>query len=437
MLNLKNISCLYVGQRFSNFTNLYTFLTGEPLPAGGRNKDFIEKQLSQHIRYCKVSEIDPNEKAKRAIIITEIFETPQLLPENRGKAGKYADYLKPLLLAQKSFSGKFCGLCNTLGIFKKFFDFQYGSSKPGKGNYKYWIDRNLWEIEKAMAPGEIEYRSNMQLQINKAMERALNSLQKEGLIEWRYYYQLRPDVTIDIEESHHRRPQSKEILSKRQNDRETFWKKLAGDENLLLHPKSLDVLNIFSPGWGGSLSKADYIGLVIRDDCKTFPIRATPIQEEAIRELELFMRQYAYKEYHKKESLPAVADLPKEYEFFQDRQLAYCYKRIIKEMYPWLIACKIWREIGYEVIASEEQIARYIGPKFEKNECAEKVSCAFLQYMDEHMAKIMFVPDKARKDLNKFVFGKSRGQIAQTEQAIAESVSATKLHGVLKTLYPI
>lgn len=72
-----------------------------------------------------------------------------------------------------------------------------------------------------------------------------------------------------------------------------------------------------------------------------FLIRATEKQEDAIVNLEQFMRQYAYKKCYKLKSLPSVKEILNEFEFFQNSHLAKTYKQMVKEMYPWLIECKV------------------------------------------------------------------------------------------------
>ncbi len=127
-INTANIT---EGQIFPNFTQLFLAITGEKPPTGKRNKDYAERQLSQYIKYVKMSEIDPNYKSKRAIIIKEIYIEPKMLPENRGRQGTYANYLKPLLLNKQFFHGKLYRLYNELGVFSEFYQHQLNKS----GNY--------------------------------------------------------------------------------------------------------------------------------------------------------------------------------------------------------------------------------------------------------------------------------------------------------------
>ena len=103
------------GQQFKDFTAFFQAITGQKPQTGAKNRAAIERELSKYISYCKASEIKPEISSKRAIIIKEIYDSPRKIDENRGRHGKYANYLKPLLLLSCGYSS-YEGKCTVLLI---------------------------------------------------------------------------------------------------------------------------------------------------------------------------------------------------------------------------------------------------------------------------------------------------------------------------------
>ncbi len=440
-----NFDILEKGQQFKDFTALFETITGKKPSTGAKNRVAYERELSRHINYCKASEVNPEITSKRAIIVKEIYDTPLKLEENRGKRGKYSDHLKPLLLLScgfSSFNGKMCRLSNCLGIFERYTLHQLDNTEVWKSKSK--IDKlefDPWKIKEKMMPGEQQYLRTLWNQIRAAIERSLDSLQKEGIVEWTYYHKLKPDVLIDVEGRKEKRFKSKYELQEDNNKREKLLKEISSDTNSVLLPKTLEQLNIYSQYWENeidclTLKDAIYINdMRIPDE---FLICTTKRQEDAIANLEQFMRQYAYKKYYKLEKLPSVKEISNEFEFFQNSHLAKVYKRMVKEMYPWLIECKvIWKEVEYRVVAESDQIDRYISSSdFNSEISKESLSKEFLKYMNSHMEEIMFLPTLATEsDLKGRRFGKATGPMM--EKPISMSKAACELHEKLQQFYEI
>ena len=432
-------------QLFKDFTALFETITGGKPPTGARNRAAIDRELSRHISYCKASEVNPGITSKRAIIVKEIYNTPLKLEENRGKHGKYSDHLKPLLLLScggTSFEGKMCRLSNSLGIFEKYTFDKLNNTDGWDSKSK--IDKlefNPWEIKEDMMPGKQQYLRKLWNQIRSAIERSLKSLQEDGIVEWTYYHKLKPDVLIDIDGRTERRLKSRAELQEDNDRREKFLAEILSDANSVLLPETLEQLNIYSKSWdncidGELLEDAIYInGMSIPYE---FLIRATEKQEDAIANLEQFMRQYAYKKYYKLKNLPPVKEIPNEFEFFQNCYLAKTYKQMVKEMYPWLIECKVmWKEVKYQIVGEPYQLDYYINsPDFDCEVSKEALSKAFLKYMDTHMEEIMFLPTPTTEsDLSGRRFGKTTGPMM--EKPISMSKAACELHKKLQQFYDI
>lgn len=440
-----NFSTLKKGQQFKDFTALFEEITGQKPSTGARNRAAYERELSKHISYCKASEVNPEITSKRAIIIQEIYNTPLNLRENRGRHGKYSDHLKPLLLLScecSSFEGKMCRLSNCLGIFERYTLYQLNNTEIW--NPKSRIDRleiNPWKITEEMVPGKQQYLRTLWNQIRAAIERSLDSLQKEGIVEWSYYHKLMPDLLIDVEGRKEKRFKSKHELQADNDKRRTLLEEVLSDTNAVLLPKTLNQLNMYSNCWKSDIDIAILKEAVYINDMSIpaeFLIRATKEQEEAIANLEQFMRQYAYKKYYKLKKFPSIKEIPNEFEFFQNSHLAKKYKQMVKEMYPWLIECKaVWKEVEYRVIGEPHQLECYItSPEFDSETSKEALSKEFLRYMDSHTEEIMFLPTPATEfDLKAKRFGKATGPMM--EKPISMSKAACKLHEKLQQFYKI
>lgn len=440
-----DFSNLEKGQVFKDFSALFEAITGQKPSTGARNRAAYKRELSKYISFCKASEVNPEISAKRAIIIQEIYDTPLKIPENRGKHGKYSDYLKPLLLLScgfSSFEGKMCRLANSLGIFEKYTLDQLNNTEVW--NSKNRIDKfefNPWAIKEDMTPGKQAYLRVLWNKIRATIKRSLDSLQKEGIIEWRYYYKLLPDVLINIDGCKERRLKSKTELQEDNDKREKLLKEILSDKNSVLLPETLEQLNIYSECWENEISRSRLEEAVYINDMSIpaeYSIRATERQEKAIQNLEQFMRQYTYKKCYKLTNLPPLKDIANEFEFFQNSRLANLYKQMVKEMYPWLIECKVmWREVEYWVIGDPYQYIDYIySPDFDSEFSKESLSKEFLRYMNTHMQEILFLPtEKTISDIKERRFGKTVGLMM--EQPVKMSKSACELHEKLQQFYTI
>ena len=430
-------SDLHVGDVFKNFTDLCKAIIGETPPTGRRNQDALKREFSKHVEFKKANELDSAEKSKRKLIITNVFETPRKIPENRGTSGKYIDKLAPLILTHKSFSGKPYAFFNEVGVFSRYFDRVMTDKKIEQcENCRIDpIEKNLWAVTPGMYPGEGMYRETMQGQVLRTFCRDLDLLQEKDLVIWGKFHRILPAMTLDINESRHRRFLTIKEKGELNAKRYRFFAQLETEPNVILTLEDVERLDISTDLWDG-LELKEYRYLVVRENMYLFPLRATVAQEAALEKVEQFLKQASVKSSFGLNEYPAIDTLPPD--FFSRYSLRKEYNKIAKEIYPWLIGCRsVWKEIEYEVIADDEQVKEYIKLYHtDISTCADDLSRAFIDYMDTHMNKVKYQPTKEslEEDSNNLVvFRMHSGPIP--ERFLDTSKSACELHETLKELY--
>lgn len=438
-----NFNNIHEGQVFKNFTELVKAVTGEKLSTGAKNRQAVKNVLYKHIDYCTASEYNADITSSRALIVTKIYDTPRIPEEHRGKHGVYADYLRPLLLTScgHSFRGKICTLVNRLGVFKEYtFPLFFNTHLQEQGNATkfHWTEFNPWTTHENTSMGVQKYKSTLWYQIRNTVTGNLDSLQKDGILEWNYYYQFIPSILIDIDGTHQKRPKSLNELQVDKQKRDSFLEEVAHDTNSVLLPETLHQLNIYSDAWSHEVNYDAYRDRIYASDPNNpseFPLRTTAEQEAAIENLNAFMRQYAYMKFYNLQALPSIEeeDVSSSYKFFNNPSLSMAYKKLVAETLPWLIECKVmWRELEYHVFKNSEPVNRYTNSQtFDKKQYQDVLSQTFIQYMDSHMDKIQFVPNDS-SDLN----GTHIGRLPNT-MPLNRSNSACAFHDRLKGLYNI
>ena len=331
-------------------------------------------------------------------------------------------------------------LANSLGILERYrvneehnSNIRNFKSEPNKFEY------NLWATNENMTPGKQQYLRSFWNQVRSKIEGSLASLQNEGIVEWQYYYQLIPDMMIDIEGSKELREKTKNELKMDLDKRKKLLDEVEFDENSILQRETIECLNIYSNSWKGRIDRQDYgeeIYWVNHGYFKMIQIRDTPEQENAIHNLEQFMRQYTYKQFYKTETLPQFVDVENEYQFFQNTRLLQKYRQLTKEMFPWLIECKVlWKELEYKVIGTSQQVKQYVDCEiFDYKQYQEQLSCVFLEYMDDHMDKIKFM---STADTSSDIKGgkPEKWKAMCVGAPLSASESACALHEKLKSYY--
>lgn len=430
------------GEVFKNFTELFKTVTGKKPPTGAKNRQAVENVLHQYIDYCKASEANSDIKPSRALIVTKVYDTPRTVKENRGSHGEYADYLRPLLLTScdKSFSGKMSTLANNLGIFKKYTTRQFCHLQDGNAHID-WSEFNPWATQEYTSAGVQRYKRYLWNQIRDKIKSSLDSLQNAGILQWNYYHQLIPSILVAVEETHQKRPKSREELWNDEKKRAELWNEVGHDTNSVLLPETLYQLNIHSSMWPNNVSYESYRDSIYTNSPNSpyeFPLRATKEQEAAIENLNAFMRQYAYKKLYKMKTLPSTeeVEVSDTYRFFTNPQLSKTYMALVKETYPWLIECKaIWKEVEYNICENSERAPHYIDlQSFDKEDYQNILSRKFIEYMDSHMDRTYFTPNNA-SELKEHQIGHIGTVLCN--YSLNHSIQACELHESLKALYNI
>lgn len=437
-LNESNLSSLYVNQIFKSFNELYFTVTGKKFGGGKGNKESAEKEFCRHFNYDLLRNIDPNEKSKRKLIILEIYDTPLAYKENRGRRGSYSDFLRPLILMQSNFSGKIHRFYNKAGVIDRYV--RHLRENSNVFDHLNWVDSyeyNPWKILEGDTSAVSEYKRNFFYQERKIFIENLNALQKAGLLKWNYYHMLIPSATLDIEGTKYSRAKENVAIYTDLLKMERLWAKIREDKNCAITHETLTCLNIFTNGWRNTLHHDNYISLLALEKVKRHSVRASKQQEEAIHNLEIFMKQLTIEKCKKMEHLPPIDEIPNDYKFFTNPYYRETYYTLEKDYYPWLISCDvIWREVSYQVTGTDEEINEYLGYDLktaDKKSLADNLSNALIKYMGTHMSKFTFTAPNY-DDLVPPAFGR----IAIINPTpLRRSVSATNLHKSLKGLYAV
>ena len=66
-----------VNEKFSSVAQLYEAVFERPYPeSGSRNIEIAKAELSRYLTYARAVDIDPSERRRRAVIVTEVFDEP-------------------------------------------------------------------------------------------------------------------------------------------------------------------------------------------------------------------------------------------------------------------------------------------------------------------------------------------------------------------------
>lgn len=427
---------LYEGKSFKDFTALCEEIIGEKPPTGVKNQNALKREFAKYFEFRKACELNASEKSNRKLIITEVFESPRSFIEMRGRDGKYANCLDPLLLLKNHFAGKADTLLNKLGVFSRFFSPQMPKDRQEhlQDCHIDPMDISLWKTFEEDPSGLRYYKEKMAYHTRKVLKSRLKSLQEIGLLKQENYYQILPILTVDIEGTSIKRFQAEEEIRARHQKRVKFFNEIKKDPNVALTLNDVCLLDITTEMWDGfDLSK--YKELVAQNEMYPFALRATRAQEAALTKVDLFLRQYAVKELYGSDHYPPEAEIPPD--FFRDFRLSKKYRALAETIYPWLIGCKsVWQEIEYEVTASEDQVKEYLSNHLpDPQNCADKLTKALIKYMDSRMGNTKYVPTEAdlQKDSKARILKKVSGPML--EEPLSNSKAACALHGKLKALY--
>ena len=178
----------------------------KPYPkSGSRNIENAKAELSRYLTYIRAIDIDPSERRKKAVIVTEVFAEPLPPRETaRGRHGTYIDLLRPLLLEQGSFERKMCELYNRMRLFERYSNEMRERAEVRdrlaqmRGNED---DLDLWQSCWYPRIGERYYAGILKAQMAEKVKDALDSMQKEGILTWQMKTMLLPDISTQTAEN--------------------------------------------------------------------------------------------------------------------------------------------------------------------------------------------------------------------------------------------
>ena len=167
--------------------------------------------------YQKACEIDPTEKRKKPVIVTEVYDPPLPAETDRGRHGDYIDLLRPLLLSQVAFEGKLCALCNLIGLFAAYIEVLKENPLVQRklAIIKNENDLDIWQPEFYPKIGERYYASILKGNLRRRIKYALDSLQRQGIIRWKEITCIVPDICTETDEGAEERPETQSETDER------------------------------------------------------------------------------------------------------------------------------------------------------------------------------------------------------------------------------
>ncbi len=413
------------GDIFKDYKTFFYTVTGRNPPSGKTGRE-LKVRLSRYCEYCPNIVVDPTETRKNAIRVTKIYDTPLEVEENRGRRGKYADLLTPLILAQNEFTGTIGELCNYLRIFKEYFDYRQRLPE----NQRCYIKQNLWKPLATDLSAVREVKRHLKYHIQSTVKHRLEAMAKAGKIEYKEYRVIIPNAMTSTDGAKGVRPKAHIDFQKDMEARIRVVANYLQDMNCVLDIELLKCLDVGSAKWVNEVYP-NYDDLkfgLAYEGWKSFPIRASTKQEAAIDNFERFLRQHTYKEVYKESCYLEPDLIPNKWDFFNNAALSSKYEELFKELFPILTNCeKTWPELQYKVIDPPEVSLDSTVLK----EYAFDVSRKFLDYLEAHIGNIYYTVQK--RDIDDMRgFGKCQ---PLCQISVARSKSAMKFVDQLKELY--
>ena len=173
--------------------------------------------MDRYVVYQKACEIDPTEKRKKPVIVTEVYDPPLPAETDRGRTGEYIKLLRPLLLLQDSFEGKLCALCNRMGLFDAYIEVLKENTLVQRKLVviKNDNDLDIWQPEFYPKIGERYYASILKGNLRRRIKYALDSLQRQGIVRWKEMTRIVPDICTETDEGAEERPEAQSETDER------------------------------------------------------------------------------------------------------------------------------------------------------------------------------------------------------------------------------
>lgn len=419
----------FIGEKFVSVSALYEQVTGKPYPkSGAKNIKAAKAELDRYVVYQKACEIDPTEKRKKPVIVTEVYDPPLPAETDRGRSGEYIKLLRPLLLSQDSFEGKLCALCNRMGLFDAYIEALKENPvvKRKLAVIKNDNDLDIWQPEFYPKIGGRYYASILKSNLRRRIKYALDSLQRQGIISWKEITRIVPDICTETDEGAEERPEAQSETDERIAECIEQIREQAAMKNSCL---DADLVISLLQSVYAKEKRWDYRHEQIRHG-SVQPFTADERQEQALENFSDFLRQKAFTEYQHRKELAPMAEVPIGGDFFGTPYLVKQFAQLQRVYTERLLAgIKAWKEISYQVI-DPEKVLKYCPEEYDRIEDAAALSKRFVEFMDGQMGKEHDISSKdLRGDFKTFGDGRD------TREKLVNSESAMQLHEKLKELY--
>lgn len=391
---------------------------------GSNNKKGAEKVARCYVEFTALKDIDPDCGKKSAQIITKVYDTPLPPDDGRGKAGTYITCLKSLILATPYFKGQPYELFDRWGVFEKYK--QYYLKKHSDLEMRL-LEKgrtfNPWYVSDDMVPGLAKYKRCMSHQNRETLERALDSLEKEGKLEWKENLYFIPSATNGLQENYGRTLSQSELYDNRKK-REEYINTTASTENCVLDPE----LILAADTWENHDLEDYRDRYYMTINRKPHPLQATEAEIAAYTNYQEFVRQCTYSESQGiYEGLCEREDIPNAFQIFSNYKYSVTYKEfdetLLKKILGWE---KAWTDIEFHVTSNTSNPNQ--SSSLEK---AQELATKYTSYMDGRMDKETFwLSDEFADD--------AIGHIGRTRlgyYTLNRSKSANELHDTLKKFY--
>lgn len=383
--------------------------------------------------YARAVDIDPSERRRRAVIVTEVIDEP--LPPRataRGRRGTYIDLLRPLLLEQGNFERKMCELYSRMRLFERYSNEMRRRVEVRnrlaqmQGNED---DLDLWQSCWYPRIGERYYAGILKTEIAEKVKDALKSMQGEGILTWRMRTMLLPDIRIQTEGNELRIEAYRVETEQRVRVCAEEIQNCAEETNSCLNAEQLIgfLRSVYSRG------RCEEYARQLICDGKAAAFAANEEQEEALESYNDYVRQRACQRVNRLRELPPLGQIPIGGEFWRNPYLARMGREVQRECNETLLGgVKSWKVIYYRV-DDREKAERYHPAGYrQRHEDAYELTRRFITYMENQMRKDVCVNGRdAERDFEGF------GDRAHREvnQPLLRSRSANVLHNRLRTLY--
>ncbi len=411
-------------------------MLGKQWPSSrSKNIALAKKELNRYVSYCFVYEVDPTEKRKKPVVITELHNPPLPARETqRRRHGTYIDLLRPLLLSQQSYDRKMYALFNRLGLFSAYYEELRARPeaqtliRKDRGE-----DINIWRPKFYPNIGERQYAYLIGRDMRTKVESALDSLQKERILTWSKLTLIQPNVCVPMENGEDRYEAYIEVM-KRLDDCCREIKKAASIPNSCLNEELvLGLLNSVYP----QRRYKDYKEQMSRDR-QIQPFVADEVQVQALNNVWDYLRQCAYQRYCHMKRLSPIADVPQGRNFYGNIYLKQEFDRLQRGYNRTMLGDIIsWKEIRYEVIDNEKAL-KYCPTNYDRWKAdADELTRRFLRKMDGQMQTSIKINSKDLKgDFGGFYHADDSKEQEITRR-LSKSKSAAWLHEHLQGFYDI